>query len=182
MATGRCRRSEPLSERQVAALTRWVELERALAARTGSRRCSTRRRRVRSRRGHWAFQPLGEPAAADGPERRWVRTPVDRFILARLEAEGLSPSPRRGPADPDPPRDLRPDRAAADPGGGRGVRRGRFAGRLSEAGRPPARRRRTTASTGAGTGSTWPATPTPRATSIPGGAVLDPCAGPTATR
>jgi hypothetical protein len=45
---------------------------------------------------HWAFRmPVrtDPPAAAD---RKWPRTPVDRFILARLEREGLSPSPEAG--------------------------------------------------------------------------------------
>ncbi len=43
---------------------------------------------------HWSFivpktQPL--PAVA---KKDWVRTPIDNFILARLEKEGLSPSPQ----------------------------------------------------------------------------------------
>ena len=50
-------------------------------------------------RRHWAFVPRSQPevpkftAAAD---RAWVRNPVDAFILARLEKDGLRPSP---PAD-----------------------------------------------------------------------------------
>lgn len=42
---------------------------------------------------HWAFQP---PSRTDPPavrQRDWVRTPVDRFILARLEAQRIRPSP-----------------------------------------------------------------------------------------
>ena len=42
---------------------------------------------------HWAFIP---PKRADLPDVKhagWVRNPVDRFVLARLEREGLSPSP-----------------------------------------------------------------------------------------
>ena len=42
---------------------------------------------------HWAFEPIARPeppAVADG---NWARTPIDRFILARLEAEGLVPAP-----------------------------------------------------------------------------------------
>jgi hypothetical protein len=46
--------------------------------------------------GHWAFQPLGDPQPPAIREAGWVRTPVDQFILARLEASGLAPSP---PAD-----------------------------------------------------------------------------------
>jgi len=47
--------------------------------------------------GHWAFIPLqrGAPPAVKNPA--WVRTPVDAFILARLEKEGLQPSPEADP-------------------------------------------------------------------------------------
>jgi hypothetical protein len=41
---------------------------------------------------HWAFRPVTRPAvpAVASP---WARTPIDRFILARLAKEGLKPSP-----------------------------------------------------------------------------------------
>ncbi len=41
---------------------------------------------------HWAFEPIAEtlPPATVDPE--WCRTPVDRFILARLEQSGLRPA------------------------------------------------------------------------------------------
>ena len=45
---------------------------------------------------HWAFQPIGHPAVPVLQDRKgqtWARTPIDRFILARLESEGLKPSP-----------------------------------------------------------------------------------------
>lgn len=44
-------------------------------------------------RGHWAFDPVEKrtPPAAAEPE--WVRSPIDAFVLAKLEAEGLSPNP-----------------------------------------------------------------------------------------
>jgi hypothetical protein len=50
------------------------------------------------RRTHWAFQPVGAAnrAASSVKDSRWGHTPLDAFILARLEARGLSPSP---PAD-----------------------------------------------------------------------------------
>ncbi len=42
---------------------------------------------------HWAYQPpkRPEPPAVTNP--RWVRNPIDNFILARLESEGLKPAP-----------------------------------------------------------------------------------------
>ena len=39
-----------------------------------------------------------------GRDRSWPRNPIDRFILARLEAEGLRPSPEADRRDPDPSR------------------------------------------------------------------------------
>lgn len=39
--------------------------------------------------GHWAFQPIVRPAVPDVQETRLIRTPIDRFILARLEQDGM---------------------------------------------------------------------------------------------
>jgi len=52
---------------------------------------------------HWAFQPVGRPQPPPVKRTAWVRNPIDRFILARLERErseaaplGLPPSPEAG--------------------------------------------------------------------------------------
>jgi hypothetical protein len=44
-------------------------------------------------RSHWAFRPVRDPPAPAVKRGDWVRTPVDAFVLANLEARGLSPSP-----------------------------------------------------------------------------------------
>jgi|688.fasta_scaffold55809_2 hypothetical protein len=49
-------------------------------------------------RDYWAFRPLAavsppKPADPNG----WCRNPIDRFILAKLESVGLSPSPEAPP-------------------------------------------------------------------------------------
>lgn len=55
---------------------------------------STRRRpRWRS---HWSFTKLERPAPPEVKNASWPRSDLDRFVLARLEARGLAPSP---PAD-----------------------------------------------------------------------------------
>lgn len=46
---------------------------------------------------HWAFQLLAEPAVPQVRDAGWVRTPIDAFILAGLEAQGLAPA---SPTDP----------------------------------------------------------------------------------
>lgn len=42
---------------------------------------------------HWAFQPLASPTPPQVRNTEWPRGPVDRFILARLESNGLRPAP-----------------------------------------------------------------------------------------
>jgi hypothetical protein len=44
-------------------------------------------------RGHWAFERVERPPVPDVKDAAWVNTPIDRFILARLEQEGLHPNP-----------------------------------------------------------------------------------------
>ncbi|HEY2341699.1 MAG TPA: DUF1549 domain-containing protein, partial [Chthoniobacteraceae bacterium] len=46
---------------------------------------------------HWAYTP---PQSVEPPPVRtaqWPRNPIDRFVLARLESEGLAPSPEVAP-------------------------------------------------------------------------------------
>jgi hypothetical protein len=43
---------------------------------------------------HWAFKAPVRPALPEIKNTGWVRTPVDAFVLARLEKEGLQPSPQ----------------------------------------------------------------------------------------
>ena len=48
-------------------------------------------------RSHWAFQPIRRPTPPEIRDpRSEIRNPVDRFILAKLEAAGLSLSPPAG--------------------------------------------------------------------------------------
>ncbi|MCI0662087.1 MAG: DUF1549 domain-containing protein, partial [Acidobacteria bacterium] len=42
---------------------------------------------------HWAYVAPKRPAAPQVKNSSWVRNPIDNFILARLEKEGLKPSP-----------------------------------------------------------------------------------------
>ena len=104
-------------------------------------------------------------AAAGGEGAAWARDEIDRFVLARLEEEGLAPSPE---ADA---RALAPARhASTSPGCRRRRRRWtRFVAdqsprRLRARRRPPARVAALRRADGASTGSMSRATPTPTAT------------------
>jgi mono/diheme cytochrome c family protein len=47
-------------------------------------------------RDFWSFRPLQDPKPPTVQNASWIRTPIDRFILAELEARGLTPA---APAD-----------------------------------------------------------------------------------
>ena len=83
-----------LPDAEVAMLTRWVAMGapgRRPAECRGSRSAG-----ADSAAGHWAFRPLRPAPPPPVKDRSWVQSPVDAFVLARLEAEGIAPSP---PAD-----------------------------------------------------------------------------------
>jgi hypothetical protein len=43
--------------------------------------------------GLWSIQPVSHPEPPAVNDAKWVRNPIDNFVMARLEKEGLSPSP-----------------------------------------------------------------------------------------
>jgi hypothetical protein len=42
---------------------------------------------------HWSFLPPQRPDLPAVNNEAWIRNPIDRFVLARLESEGLAPAP-----------------------------------------------------------------------------------------
>jgi hypothetical protein len=45
---------------------------------------------------HWAFVAPVRPAEPAVSDSQWPKTPIDRFVLAKLDKEGLKPSPETG--------------------------------------------------------------------------------------
>jgi hypothetical protein len=45
-----------------------------------------------SKKKPWVYQPVEQPAAPAVKNSKWVRTPVDAYVLAKLEAANLAPS------------------------------------------------------------------------------------------
>jgi hypothetical protein len=76
----------PLPPHHVADLAAWVKAGAPWPKRTARIQATT----------HWAFQPIRDAAPPAVQDDRWVKSSVDRFILARLEAVGRKPAP---PAD-----------------------------------------------------------------------------------
>jgi hypothetical protein len=48
--------------------------------------------------GHWSFLPLASVQPPAVKNEKWIKNPIDRFILARLEQDGIAPSPEAEPA------------------------------------------------------------------------------------
>ncbi|MBL8173269.1 MAG: DUF1553 domain-containing protein [Bryobacterales bacterium] len=48
--------------------------------------------KVAAKSTHWALQPVRKPAEPLVKKTDWARTAIDRFVLARLEKEGIAPS------------------------------------------------------------------------------------------
>src|SRR5262245_4564216 len=79
-----------LTEIEISALTRWVQAgapwpKDVKAVVTRGAEITPDERRF------WSFQPVRRSDSPSVQDARWCRNPVDRFILARLEARGLKP-------------------------------------------------------------------------------------------
>ena len=74
-----------LTERQIADLVRWVEMGAPFP------RATTATKRTRDP-NHWAFQPPADVAVPAVKDDAWPQSVMDRFILSKIEAAGLSPA------------------------------------------------------------------------------------------
>ena len=83
-------KNKKLSDGQIADLVTWVKMGApdprvmsAVVAKTWTT----------SERDHWSFKPIKQYSAPEVKEKDWVTTPVDAFIVAKLEENGMKPSP-----------------------------------------------------------------------------------------
>jgi len=82
-----------LPAEEIAALTKWVEMgapwpDDAAAAASLAQSFDLAKRKAE----HWCWQPIKPVALPSVKNGAWVRQPLDRFILAKLEEKGLSPA------------------------------------------------------------------------------------------
>jgi mono/diheme cytochrome c family protein len=89
-----------LADATIAQIVRWIDLgapyDKPLVDRAGERVAKAAVDVVEPGRDFWSFRPLRIEGAPPVNHPKWVRTPIDRFILAKLEEKGLAPNP---PAD-----------------------------------------------------------------------------------
>jgi hypothetical protein len=74
-----------LTEAEIATLRNWIDQGAAWTA-------------PATAAPHWAFQPIRRPVAPAVADDTWVRSPIDNFILARLDREKIAPSPEASKA------------------------------------------------------------------------------------
>jgi hypothetical protein len=75
----------PLTTDQIAILTRWVD--------QGAKWPDTMANELNAGiKKHWAYIKPERPAIPAVKDTAWVRNPIDSFVLARLEKEGLRPT------------------------------------------------------------------------------------------
>jgi len=87
-----------LSVHDIDTLTRWVNSGLPWSpSKTESTETKAHTKPKSDGKDYWAYQPIKRSEVPSVKNSTWVRTPIDAFILAKLEAKGLTPNP---PADP----------------------------------------------------------------------------------
>ena len=81
---------------------RWFFLVTLLSAWAGGRAgaaesAETSTNKITS--AHWSFQPVQKPAVPRVQNAAWVKSPVDAFVLAKLEERHWQPAPAASPTD-----------------------------------------------------------------------------------
>jgi hypothetical protein len=89
-----------LKPREIEALVEWVKMGAPWPKEQPTKSDGPTRGEFRitdEDRRYWAFQPIGHPQPPAVHANNWAHDPIDAFILAQLEAKGLTPNP---PAEP----------------------------------------------------------------------------------
>lgn len=82
-----------LPDDKIAILEEWVKMGAPMPA-GGAAKLTGLTGKARE---HWAFQPITKPKVPEVKNKAWVKTPIDAFILAKLEEKGLQPNPAATP-------------------------------------------------------------------------------------
>jgi hypothetical protein len=83
-----------MPDKEIAVLEKWVNDGLPVTAdRTGDTAKVTPKGGVitEEAKRYWAYQPVKQPAVPGVKNTTWVKSPIDAFVLAKLEAKGLKP-------------------------------------------------------------------------------------------
>ncbi|AGA30811.1 PSD1 and planctomycete cytochrome C domain-containing protein [Singulisphaera acidiphila] len=85
--------SQKLSEPEIETLRAWIAAGAPWPAGRKLDR-DEKTTAVRAGRDWWSLHPLERPGVPSTQRADWAKNPIDSFILAKLEAEGMRPAPR----------------------------------------------------------------------------------------
>lgn len=77
---------EPLKDSQVELLRRWIEMGAPWPK-------SSSKPTAEAWKKHWAFQPVNVQPASTGDADKWCINPIDHYVLDKLRANSMQPSP-----------------------------------------------------------------------------------------
>ena len=81
-----------LADRDIAIIEKWVKDGLPVSAdRLGGEIAKKSGFITEEAKKYWAYQPVRRSAAPEVRDRGWVKTPIDAFILAKLDAKNLRP-------------------------------------------------------------------------------------------
>ena len=81
-----------LSDAQIADISAWIKMGAPDPRKEGEKKSKLSGLTPKAK-AHWAFQPVKMPAFPQPKNPQWAKTPVDTFILQKLQDNGMSPSP-----------------------------------------------------------------------------------------
>ena len=87
---------EKLEDRVIADIEQWVKMGAPWPAETAVASAAAKPAEwnwEELRASHWAFQPMQRPVPPVVTDAAWPANAVDQFVLAKLEAEGMTPAP-----------------------------------------------------------------------------------------
>ena len=83
-----------LADAEIRVLEKWIEMgapdPREEPGQTGSPPVGMS---IEDGKQFWCFQPVASPVPPQVQNTAWIRSPVDAFVLRRLETEGIAPAP-----------------------------------------------------------------------------------------
>jgi hypothetical protein len=88
--------NKKLSDVEIASLTEWVKMG-APDPRTAPAKVAKLSGLTDQARNHWAYQPVIKPAIPSVRNRPWCITPVDAFIVQKLEEKQMLPARKANP-------------------------------------------------------------------------------------
>ncbi|HTU92942.1 MAG TPA: PSD1 and planctomycete cytochrome C domain-containing protein [Gemmataceae bacterium] len=82
-----------LSKHEISLLRAWIDGGAPIPANEIADQVRSHSESSNEKGKHWAFQPIQRPSLPNVKSPHWCRNAIDRFVLARLEKQGIAPAP-----------------------------------------------------------------------------------------